>query len=104
MIVRIRGESKLRPRAVRVPVPSKSGSWTVPGWGPPVRMSVRSFLEWVPGPGRCRKPTLPVQASLNLQWWTKPEPRTKPEPGLTEIEPLIHLHFLNFQLFFIPSR
>ena len=65
-MVRIRGESKLRPRAVRVPVPSESGSWTVPGWGPPVRVSVRSFLEWVPGPGRYRKPTLPVQASSNF--------------------------------------
>ena len=69
MIVRIRGESKLRPRAVRVPVPSESesGSWTVPGWGPPVRVSGCSFLEWVPGPGRYRKPTLPVQASPKIR-------------------------------------
>jgi hypothetical protein len=35
-------------------------------WGPPVRVSVRPFLEWVPGPGRYRKPILPVQASSNF--------------------------------------
>ena len=34
-MVRIHGESKLRPRAVRVPVPSESGSWTVTGGARP---------------------------------------------------------------------
>jgi hypothetical protein len=74
-MVRIRRESKLRPGAVRVPVPSESGSWTVTGWAPPpVRVSVRSFLEWVPGPGRYRKPTL----KFTVPYSGKPYPRYRP--------------------------
>ena len=72
-MVRLRRESKLRPGAVRVPVPCESGSWTGTGWAPTVRVSVRPYvLSWngflVPAatenlPCLCRHP-LKIEAQL----------------------------------------
>jgi hypothetical protein len=36
--------------------------------GPPVRVSVRTFLEWVPGPGRYRKPVQAVGIPSNRRF------------------------------------